>query len=58
MNRYNIHRLRHSPQKAGESGDGRVPTDAHVSQGQAEHQEITGRSQLSDLEKRNDRDRV
>lgn len=46
--------LRHSPQEAGESGDGGVHGDAHVSHGQAEHEEIAGGPQLSDFEESDD----
>lgn len=50
--------LHHSPQEAGESGDGGVHGDAHVSHRQAEHQEIAGGPELSHLEESDDRQRV
>lgn len=44
-----------SPQKAGESGDGGVHGDAHVSHRQAEHEEIAGGPQLPHFEEGGDR---
>lgn len=50
--------LHHSPQEAGESGDGGVHGDAHVSHRKAEHQEITGSPQLPHFEEGDDRHRI